>query len=132
MGTTGDPSGPPLEPCWLFTYGTLGPRALGADFAGPWEADALRGRLFDLGPYPALIDLDDPSAEWVEGDARPVSTTELIESLDLYEGVADGHFRRERTQCRSGRVVWVYVFNRPLPPTARGPLVRWEGPGRAS
>lgn len=118
------PSDPPR---WLFAYGTLGP--VGNTRGGParWEPDAVRGRLFDLGPYPALIDLDDTAAAWVEGHRRPVSLTELLLRLDPYEGVREGLFRRDITTTRSGQSVWVYVYQRPLPSTARGPIVRWNG-----
>lgn len=117
------------EPRWLFAYGTLGPGGRACRSAGPWEPDAVRGRLFDLGPYPGLVDLDHPSAGWVEGHARAVSPTELVESLDPYEGVAEGLFRREPAVSRSGRQVWIYVYNRPLPPNPVGPLARWAGTG---
>jgi gamma-glutamylcyclotransferase (GGCT)/AIG2-like uncharacterized protein YtfP len=77
-----------------------------------------------------LVDLDDPSAGWVEGHVRSIESAELIEVLDPYEGVAEGLYRRAATHTRSGQAVWVYVYNRPLPSTARGPLVRWEAPPR--
>jgi gamma-glutamylcyclotransferase (GGCT)/AIG2-like uncharacterized protein YtfP len=114
----------------LFAYGTLGPPGSEAVAQGGWIADAVRGRLFDLGPYPALVDADDPDADWVEGHVRPVAPRELSEFLDPYEGVDEGLFRRDEVTTRAGRRVWVYVFARPVPPTARGPLVRWEGPQR--
>lgn len=125
---TPDPGpAPPREPELLFAYGTLSP---GFEAAGArWEPDAVRGRLFDLGPYPVLVDLDDPTAGWVIGHVRPVSRRELEERLDPYEdAVAGGEFRRVTTSTRLGRAVWIYVYARPLPPTARGPLARWRRP----
>ena len=80
-----------------------------------WEADAVRGRLFDLGPYPGLVDLDDPGAHWVDGYVRPVDRGELIDRLDPYEGVDEGLYRREATTTRAGRPGWIYVYARPLP-----------------
>lgn len=118
------------EPSLLFVYGTLGPRYLGGDRVD-WGPDAVRGRLFDLGPYPGLVDLDDPTADWVEGDVRPTTGSELEGSLDTYEGVEEGRYRRVETRTRAGRHVWVYVYARSLPECARGPLTRWEGAGRA-
>lgn len=111
----------------LFAYGTLVPTASDCRAAEGWEPDAVRGRLFDLGPYPGLVDLDDPSAAWVEGFARPVEELELIGRLDPYEGVDEGLYRRESTTTRAGRPAWVYVFARPLPASARGPIARWGG-----
>ena len=75
----------------------------------------MRGRLFDLGPYPALVDADDPAAGWVEGHVRPVGRRELEGRLDRYEGVDQGLYRRVLVTTRSGRRAWVYVFARPLP-----------------
>ncbi|MCA1686105.1 MAG: gamma-glutamylcyclotransferase, partial [Planctomycetia bacterium] len=70
----------------LFAYGTLAPRGPEQARRGGWEPDAVRGRLYDLGPYPALLDLDDPSAGWVAGQVRPVDPAEFTERLDPYEG----------------------------------------------
>jgi len=111
----------------LFSYGTLAPREPEAIRLGGWEADAVRGRLFDLGPYPALVDLDDPEAGWVEGYVRPVDEAELRERLDPYEGVAAGLYRRSTATTRAGRLVWVYTYARPIPRSARGPFPRWAG-----
>lgn len=110
----------------LFAYGTLGPE--GTEPAGFWTPDAVQGRLFDLGPYPVLVDWDDLSAGWVEGHRRRSSLRELVEVLDPYEGTDDGLFRRERLILRSGCSAWVYVFLQRPPATARGPLTRWERP----
>lgn len=113
----------------LFAYGTLGPRGAGAVERDGWSADAVRGALFDLGPYPALVDLDGPSAGWVDGHVRAVTERELLVSLDPYEGVGQGLFARRETTTRAGRRVWVYVYLPALPQYARGPLSHWSGPG---
>ena len=118
------------RPRLLFAYGTLVPRDVGLRDAEGWIGDAVRGRLFDLGPYPGLIDLDDPGAVWVEGYVRPVLAEELRDRLDPYEAVAEGLYRREAATARSGRRVWIYVYARPIPPDAVGPIERWAGPGR--
>lgn len=118
---TDDPDGP-----WLFAYGTLGPRALGAGL--DWSPDAVRGRLYDLGAYPVLVVPDDPDSGWVQGHVRGTSPGELEGPLDAYEGVADGLFRRIQTTTRSGRRAWVYVGARGVPEWAVGPLDRWDGP----
>lgn len=113
----------PSDPELLFAYGTLGPahdRAL-----RPWLPDAVRGRLFDLGPYPALVACHEATPAWVEGWVRPVDAAELAEKLDPYEGVAEGLFERIATTTRAGRWVWVYVYARPLPQWAKGPFTRW-------
>ncbi|MBX6311947.1 MAG: gamma-glutamylcyclotransferase [Isosphaeraceae bacterium] len=118
------------EPDLLFAYGTLGPPDAEVAAGGGWIADAVRGRLFDLGPYPVLVDWEDPTAGWVEGYVRPVSRRELEDQLDPYEGVDEGLYRRVVLTTRGGRRVWVYVYPHALPRTARGPLAQWEGPRR--
>ena len=60
--------------------------------------------------------------------ARPIDTGELFRRLDAYEGVEEGLYRRVAVTTQGGREAWVYVYARPLPPTARGPLARWDGP----
>ena len=114
-------------PTLLFAYGTLMPDGPAAVASDRWVADAVRGRLFDLGPYPALVDCADPRAEWVEGFVRAITADELSERLDPYEGVDEGQYRRVAATTRAGRRVWVYVYARPLPRHARGPLTRWDG-----
>jgi gamma-glutamylcyclotransferase (GGCT)/AIG2-like uncharacterized protein YtfP len=115
----------------LFAYGMLLPADPEAAGSGGWTSDAVRGRLYDLGPYPGLVDLDDHTAGWVEGYVRAVEHGELEVRLDSFEGVEEGLYRRVRTTTRGRRDVWIYVYGRPLPPDARGPLPRWDGCGRA-
>jgi gamma-glutamylcyclotransferase (GGCT)/AIG2-like uncharacterized protein YtfP len=115
-------------PSLLFAYGTLGPADPATAASDGWVADRVRGRLYDLGPYPALCDCGDLSASWIQGYVRPVELTELTGRLDPYEGVDEGLYHRVAATTEAGRRVWVYVYARPLPPTARGPLCRWERP----
>ncbi len=117
------------EPEWLFAYGTLGPAGSRNELGCVWIEDAVRGRLFDLGPYPALVDPDDPEAGWVEGHRRSVTSRELEGWLDSYEGVDEGLYRRVALRTRTGHSAWAYVYARPLPQWARGPLSRWESSG---
>jgi gamma-glutamylcyclotransferase (GGCT)/AIG2-like uncharacterized protein YtfP len=113
----------------LFTYGTLGPKFPRGQGFRDWASDAIRGRLYDLGPYPVLVDLNDPAAGWVEGHVRATTLDELEQVLDPYEEVAGGLFRRVSSRTRGGWTVWVYIYAGPLPGDARGPLGRWAGPG---
>ena len=114
----------------LFVYGTLAPES--PDVAGRegWAIDAVRGRLYDLGPYPALVDHEDNDADWVEGYVRVVTWDQLTGSLDSYEGVSEGLYRRVSTRTREGRQVWMYVYDQPLPTSALGPLDRWKSSKR--
>jgi len=116
-----------MTPSLLFAYGTLAPVGPNGSAAPGWIGDAVRGRLYDLGPYPALVDHDEPSAGWVEGWVRAVDPIELTQVLDPYEGVDEGLYQRVVATTRGGRLAWVYVYARPLPRLARGPLRRWKG-----
>ncbi|AGA28967.1 gamma-glutamylcyclotransferase family protein [Singulisphaera acidiphila] len=116
-----------MTPSLLFAYGTLAPNGSKEAAAHGWVADAVRGRLFDLGPYPALVGHDDLNADWVEGFVRSVDPIELTRDLDPYEGVDEGLYRRVAVTTRASRLVWVYLYARPLPSQARGPLTRWKG-----
>ena len=51
-------------------------------------------------------------------------------SLDSYEGVGEGLYRRVSVTTRSGREAWLYVYGRALPPTAIGPIDRWNSTKR--
>ena len=77
--------------------------------------------------HPALVDLDASDAGWVVGYVRPVEMEELEGPLDIYEEVSGaGLFRRVQTTTRAHRVVWLYIFSRPLPLYAWGPIERWQ------
>ena len=114
----------------LFVYGTLMPADPESAARDGWEPDAVRGLLYDLGPFPALVGLDDPEAGWVEGYVQGGLSRESIRRLDAYEETDQGPYRRVRTTTRNNCPVWVYVYVRPLPPEARGPLNRWDSSRR--
>jgi gamma-glutamylcyclotransferase (GGCT)/AIG2-like uncharacterized protein YtfP len=114
----------------FFAYGTLAPESPDVALREGWLADAVRGRLYDLGPYPALVDHEDSGAGWVEGYVRTVSLDQLTGSLDSYEGVGDGLYRRVEVITRAGRQVWMYVYAQPVPSSAIGPLARWNSTKR--
>jgi gamma-glutamylcyclotransferase (GGCT)/AIG2-like uncharacterized protein YtfP len=114
----------------FFAYGTLAPLDAEMAIAEGWEADAVRGRLYDLGPYPALVDLADQNANWVEGYVRSVTWELLTERLDPYEGVDTGPYRRVSATTRAGKEVWLYVYGQVLPTTAIGPTAKWNSSKR--
>lgn len=115
-------------PRLLFCYGTLGPGGRPGSGLLGWRADAVRGRIYDTGPYPILVGWDDPEAPWAEGHVRPVDQAELEGRLDSYEGVGEGLFSRVALRTRSGLLAWTYVYPHPVPAGAAGPIVRWDGP----
>src|SRR3954465_4849743 len=104
-----------MVPTDLFAYGTLAPMEPDGMAPDGWVADRVRGRLYDLGPYPALIECGIAEADWVEGYVRSVGIDELVGRLDPYEGVGEGLYRRVAATTEVGRRVWVYVYARPLP-----------------
>ena len=112
---------------YLFTYGTLSPGSLECAAGGGWELDEVKGRLYDLGVYPGLVDVDDPLAGWIVGYVREVQLKELEGPLDSYEGVAEGLFRRRIVNTKAGRQAWVYVYARELFNATRNQIERWEG-----
>lgn len=114
----------------LFAYGTLAPGVSAAAETFGWKKDAIRGLLFDLGPFPAILDLHEPTRGWVDGFVRITTLNELAGDLDTYEGVEEGLFARQRVRTRSGRDVWVYAFATARPEYARGPFEHWNGPRR--
>ena len=73
-----------------------------------------------------LVELDDPSAGWVEGYVRSTTLEELEGPLDRYEEVGSGLFRRVETTTRDNRRVWIYLYSRPVPSDAVGPIERWR------
>ena len=110
---------------YLFVYGTLrgdaGHRAseLLARRARKVGPGRVRGRLYDLGAYPAAVPSPDPAHRVrglvyrVEAALREV----LLADLDRYEGAA---YRRQvaRVVLEDGESVqaWVYFYARTPPP----------------
>jgi gamma-glutamylcyclotransferase (GGCT)/AIG2-like uncharacterized protein YtfP len=110
---------------YLFVYGTLLPgagpaglRALTARFR-PVGLATVRGRLYDLGAYPAAV-LDDPAGTIIGHLLEVPDDPVTWRALDEYEGCdpqdpAAGLYRRERCSAKldDGRQVncWVYAYN---------------------
>jgi gamma-glutamylcyclotransferase (GGCT)/AIG2-like uncharacterized protein YtfP len=106
----------------LFTYGSL------VDASGPGAQllrgcqrvaeGSLRGTLYDLGEYPALL----LSGNTLVRGLIWRCPTDRLPHLDAYEGVEDGLFRRVGVQVGT-YACWVYVagpgLGRRLAPEAR-------------
>lgn len=125
----------------LFVYGTLMPHAghpMGARLARESRllgGAAMRGRLFDLGRYPALV--EDGSGEGlVHGEVYALnSPSASLRWIDRYEGIIPGRESGsdyERVQRRASLetggtiLAWVYVYRAPL--TSARPIEngRWR------
>jgi gamma-glutamylcyclotransferase (GGCT)/AIG2-like uncharacterized protein YtfP len=116
----------------LFCYGTLMPAGAAQAGREGFVPDAVRGRLYDPGYYPMLVDAHDAAAPWVEGYTRWVPVEALNGILDDYEGVAFSLYRRETVTTRAGLRAEVYVYAREIPAGTPGPFTRWDGKRRVS
>jgi gamma-glutamylcyclotransferase (GGCT)/AIG2-like uncharacterized protein YtfP len=129
----------------LFVYGTLMSTATGALGKGMRERlqreaqrvgpATIRGRLYDLGRYPALVDSDDP-AELVYGEVFALNAPRtLLAWLDRYEGIVPGqhgHNEYERVErpvrLDSGQEItaWVYLYRKSIAGAPRIAAGRWD------
>ncbi len=107
----------------LFVYGTLR-RDVGAPaykllarHGELFDHGTVRGRLFDVGRYPALV-LDGGPDDQVRGEVHVLRAPRwALAGLDHYEGVAgSGQYRRIRVPVATrdhGRIkAWVYEYLR--------------------
>ena len=103
----------------LFAYGTLmrgyALHRVLARRATLVGRGTVRGRLFDLGRCPGLVE----GRDRVAGELYRIDSAQLLRTLDREEGY---HFRRTRsvvTLARGRRVrAWLYRYRGPLPPRA--------------
>jgi gamma-glutamylcyclotransferase (GGCT)/AIG2-like uncharacterized protein YtfP len=124
----------------LFVYGTLraGSRHPMAAYLRAHATHAgratLRGRLYDMGPYPGAV-LSDDAADAVVGDVyelHPETADRVMAELDDYEGmnVEDAAYTRREAEAvlESGEAVkcWVYVYVLPTEHLARIASGDWE------
>jgi gamma-glutamylcyclotransferase (GGCT)/AIG2-like uncharacterized protein YtfP len=118
----------PVEPQYLFVYGTLLPGQAPASIApvanqlkiiGP---AATPGRLYHLGPYPGCV-LDPHCQSQIQGQLLelPHPAEPVLAKLDWYEAYVASDPRGSlftRTTCpvtlQDGRqqTAWIYVYNR--------------------
>jgi gamma-glutamylcyclotransferase (GGCT)/AIG2-like uncharacterized protein YtfP len=131
-------------PDHLFLYGTLRPDlargelvALVQPLCALGQA-TMRGRLYDLGPYPAAV-LDDSADCDIVGQVVALpDDPALLARLDAYEGFdprrpADSLYLRVRRKATlaDGRIqdCWIYAYNRDpgsAPQVASGDYAAWK------
>ncbi len=109
--------------CLLFVYGQLQPGLRPPRTASHARPDRIRGRLFDIGPYPAAVEVGS-APNWFCGYVIEVDEREMLGELDAYEGVAERLYRRIRTVTETGAEAWVYEYARPVPSDAVA-IDRW-------
>ena len=110
--------------CLLFAYGQLQPQQRPPQTLVRAWPDRVRGLLYDLGPYPAAVQIGAVDAHF-HGFVLEIATAELTGTLDPFEQLDKGIYRRIRTVTESGFGVWLYEYAMPLPKHALGPIDRW-------
>jgi gamma-glutamylcyclotransferase (GGCT)/AIG2-like uncharacterized protein YtfP len=108
------------QPSLLFVYGTLKePRRLEAliGTVSQWRAcghGTVQGRLYDVGPYPALVASADTNDQVPGVLIELASGSAALARLDAYEGVADGWYERRRISMRltdgTRQDAWAYIY----------------------
>jgi gamma-glutamylcyclotransferase (GGCT)/AIG2-like uncharacterized protein YtfP len=124
-----------MEEEFLFVYGTLR-KCFGHPmhhrmirYADYIASAKVRGKLFDLGNYPGLVDSGEDDCT-VTGDIYLVSNGQkLFDLLDPYEGVTtagstSSEYKREkraviRLDSDERVICWVYLYNRNPEPYRR-------------
>jgi gamma-glutamylcyclotransferase (GGCT)/AIG2-like uncharacterized protein YtfP len=135
-----------VRPSLLFVYGTLMSTSGSVMGQAPRErlqresvsrgAASIRGRLYDLGRYPGLVE-DAAGEHVVHGEAYELASAEQsLRWLDSYEGIVSGphahneYERAERTIMLAAggeATAWVYLYRRPVLETRRIADGRWPG-----
>lgn len=108
----------------LFVYGTLLDKD--NEFGAYLSANSvfisegeIRGRLYDLGEYPAAV-VDDREENFVYGKIYQLrNAADIIEALDDYEGIGDANpkpneYKREQHPIETNKgdtFCWIYLYN---------------------
>lgn len=108
--------------CLLFVYGMLQPGFQPPRSMKRHWPDRVHGRLFDLGPYPAAVEVG-AAESWIHGHVVEIAEQELS-YLDEFEDVAGGLYCRLRVTTAGGHDVWIYQYNRMIPADAPE-IERW-------
>jgi gamma-glutamylcyclotransferase (GGCT)/AIG2-like uncharacterized protein YtfP len=110
----------PEEPHAIFVYGTL---QRGGEREGCWPRAPLRiaparlrGALYDLGPYPALL----PGDDWVQGELWEIAnddwdvTLQVLDEVEGYARQSDDLYVRQLGSCvdeqEVARSAYVYLY----------------------
>lgn len=129
---------------FLFVYGTLRPvfnepegtldsNFFHNDYRYFGEAKT-RGRLYDLGDYPAMTPALNPD-EWVQGDLLWLTFPKVLDKLDRYEEATPRRGRQQLYERRLADVwwkseqkkAWVYFYLQPVSEDLRLQEGIWNG-----
>jgi len=113
----------------LFAYGTIRKSHAPSEIADAVRClrllgkGTVRGKLYDLGDYPAAI-FEPQASTLIEGNVYEVPNVTLLNKLDAYEefdprNPADSLFIRKRRKVRlikngEETLCWVYEYNGPI------------------
>lgn len=109
--------------CLVFAYGLLKPGHTPPRSVSQHWPDRIPGLLYDLGNYPAGIQLGH-AASWIEGITMELDQDEL-DLLDEFEDVESGEYRRIVVTSEQGFDVWAYEYMRAIPADLP-PVPRWK------
>lgn len=103
----------------VFVYGTLlvgeGNHFVAASFVQSVQSGAIYGRLYDVGPYPALLLTEGNAEQHVVGEWLEV-TEEGLQAMDVLEGyygpgASNNEYDRVWIRDVNGqREGWVYIY----------------------
>ncbi len=115
-----------MQADYLFVYGSLRRgsshpmQLLLANHSRYCGHARFQGKLYDLEGYPGAISSDDPQ-DRVQGDLLQITSHQLLEQLDSYEGVGSGftqpnEYLRQVVRIASASAgnlkAWIYLYNR--------------------
>ena len=110
------------QPAYLFVYGTLRSKIdipVKQEIAKHWQligASEVKGKLYDMGDYPAAVPADSGDNSTIEGEVYLINEpTPVFAVLDKYEGEAYTR-KLEPVKLPDGREVqaWVYWYTNPV------------------
>jgi gamma-glutamylcyclotransferase (GGCT)/AIG2-like uncharacterized protein YtfP len=118
------------KPYYLFVYGTLWQGfdlpvnkkiSENIEWLGPSE---IRGRLYDIGDYPAALPSDKNGKSVIKGEVLKINDPEkVLKVLDRYEGYnpkklsnSEYYRNKEKVLLPNGKKIeaWVYWYNFPV------------------
>lgn len=106
----------------LFAYGLLQPAHQPPKTMTGYWPDRVHGLLYDLGPYPAAVDVEH-SRQTFEGYVLEIDEAE-IPAIDEFEEVHENVYARKQVMTHSGRTVWIYEYQLAIPKSLK-PIPRW-------
>lgn len=98
------------QKCLLFAYGMLRPDQPNAprSLSHFWP-DRIFGRLVAIDNYSGAVSIGEQAAGVIDGYTMEIDEDELT-SLDDFENVEGGEYRRRMVETAGGHYAWVYEY----------------------